>query len=106
MLEFDHTALISKDIPADIAWYRSLYPNLAIMYQDETWALLDIGGSKIALVTKGQHPYHTALKVSSRSELDELSARYNAPIVEHRDRSLSFYTKDPSGNAVEIVYYP
>jgi hypothetical protein len=32
--------------------------------------------------------------------------REGRPVKEHRDRSVSFYTKGVGGRAVEVIYYP
>jgi extradiol dioxygenase family protein len=99
---FDHIAIESKDIQADVDFYRSRFSKIGILYQDETWAFLDLGGMKLALVTPGQHPPHIAY----REILEKLASESNATIKVHRDKSESFYLYDPSGNASEVVFYP
>lgn len=105
-LEFDHIALSSTNIPKDIDFYRSHFSEIWILYQDETWAFLQVGGAKIALVTPGQHPPHLAFRVKTRESLEDMAKESNATIKVHRDRSESFYITDQSGNATEIVFYP
>jgi catechol 2,3-dioxygenase-like lactoylglutathione lyase family enzyme len=105
-LEFDHVALSTKDITRDIAFYRENFPSLEVLYEDETWAFLKIGDFKLALVTPGEHPPHVAFRAASREEFEHLAAEADRNIMVHRDKSESFYIKDPSGNPVEIVWYP
>ena len=38
--------------------------------------------------------------------LEEAARRENRPVREHRDRSVSFYTRGVGGRAVEVIYYP
>jgi hypothetical protein len=105
-MEFDHIALVSTNIPKDIDSYRSLFSEIGILYQDESWALIKAGGVKIALVTPGQHPPHLAFLVKTRESLEEMAKEHNSTVKVHRDRSESFYTTDSSGNAIEVVFYP
>lgn len=103
-LEFDHTAVPSSDIAASVAWYRA---NLGaeVLYQDSTWAFLNVGGAKVALVTPTQHPPHIAVRVSE----EQLSAAAQAAgiaIDSHRDGTRGIYVHDPFGNAVELICYP
>ena len=53
-----------------------------------------------------KHPQHMGIRVESREELEEAARRADRPVKEHRDRSLSFYTKGVGGRAVEVIYYP
>jgi catechol-2,3-dioxygenase len=105
-LEFDHIALSSTNIAEDIEFYRSRFSKIGILYQDESWAFLEVGSIKIALVSPGEHPPHLAFRVQSRELLEQMAADNNTTIKVHRDRSESFYMSDPSGNAIEIVFYP
>ncbi len=105
-LEFDHIALTSTNIAEDIEFYRSRFSKIGILYQDESWAFLEVGGMKIALVTPGEHPPHVAFRVKSRELFEQMARTNKATVKVHRDRSESFYISDPSGNATEIVFYP
>jgi len=96
-LKFDHLAMVVKDIPSRVEWYVE---NLGatIDYVDKTWAMLEVGGSKIALTSENEHPPHTAFRVSS---LDHLGPDYR----EHRDGSCYVYKYDPDGNTIELIYW-
>ena len=93
----DHIAIEAHDIPASVRWHEEVL-GASCKYIDETWALLMlIDGTKIALVTKGQHPPHIAI-VPDADPFGDIKA--------HRDGSYSFYQKDPHSTAVyEWLWY-
>lgn len=103
-MKFDHVALPSNDIAASVAWYVSRF-DAKVIYQDATWAFMNVGGQKLALVTPSQHPPHVAFAVSEQ-QLDEASRAAGIPIDKHRDGTTGIYVTDPFGNAVELICYP
>lgn len=103
-MRIDHVALNAPKMTETVQWYIRQF-GATVLYQDESWAFLKVGGSKIALVTPGQHPPHLAFAVTP-TRLGELSASYGKPAQPHRDGTSSFYLEDPSGNAVELIAYP
>ena len=105
-IEFDHVAVRSKDIQASIAFYKEHFDDVEVLYEDKTWGLIRAGGAKVAFVTAGEHPPHFSFSVRTKEELVNYAAEMNGKIKVHRDRSESFYFKDPSDNAIEIVWYP
>ncbi|MDP4219774.1 MAG: VOC family protein [Bacteroidota bacterium] len=105
-IQFDHVAITTKDVMASIEFYHKSFAGVEVLYEDKTWGLLKVGGVKIALVSPGEHPPHVCYRVGSRSELEEYAAQRNGKIKVHRDKSESFYFKDTSDNAIEIVWYP
>jgi hypothetical protein len=102
----DHIAVKSEDIERDVAEYRRIGFHVETLYDD--WAMLrDARGFGIALLAPGsKHPPHMGLRVETREALEEAARREGRPVKEHRDRSVSFYTKGVGGNAVEVIYYP
>lgn len=102
----DHVAVVSRDMTADIEFYGRLGFRVETRYGD--WAMLrDASGRGLALLSpEGHHPAHFALRTDSRESVDALGSRLSGRVVEHRDGSVSIYVKDPSGNALEIIYYP
>jgi hypothetical protein len=102
----DHIAVKSEDITREVAEYERIGFNVETLYDD--WAMLrDARGFGIALLAPGsKHPPHMGLRVETREALEEAAAREGRPVKEHRDRSVSFYTRGVGGNAVEIIYYP
>jgi len=102
----DHIAVKSEDLQRDVEEYQRIGFHLETLYHD--WAMLrDSQGFGIALLASGsKHPPHLGLRVETREALLEAAAREGRPVKEHRDRSVSFYTKGVGGNAVEVIYYP
>ena len=95
----DHIAFVVPNISEAVAWYDSKI-DMEIVYQDETWAMVKIAGTKLAFVLPGQHPTHFAIQ----SELNEFPCN-DDEIKQHRDNSSYFYLKDPYGNAIEWINY-
>lgn len=102
----DHIAVESEDLGRDVREYERMGFRVETLYDD--WAMLrDARGFGVALLAPGsKHPPHLGLRVETRAELEAYAASEGRPIKEHRDRSVSFYTKGVSGRAVEIIYYP
>jgi len=102
----DHFAIKTDDLQRDVEEYKQLGFSVETIYED--WAMMrDEKGFGIALLPpNSKHPPHIGLKVKTLEELKEAAARENRPIKEHRDKSVSFYTKGVGGNAVELIYYP
>jgi hypothetical protein len=102
----DHIAVESKDLQRDVHEYERIGFHLETLYHD--WAMLrDSRGFGIALLAPGsKHPPHLGLRVETLEALTEAATREGRPIKEHRDRSVSFYTRGVSGHAVEVIYYP
>src|ERR1043165_6081812 len=102
----DHVAVRSEDIRADAREYERLGFRLETMYED--WAMLrDARGFGVAVLPpRPKHPQHIGIRGESREALEEAARREGRPVKEHRDRSVSFYTKGVGGRAVEVIYYP
>ncbi len=102
----DHIAVESQDLRRDVSEYERIGFRLETLYDD--WAMLrDARGFGIALLAPGsKHPPHMGLRVETREALEEAARRENRPLKEHRDRTVSFYTKGVGGRALEVIYYP
>jgi hypothetical protein len=102
----DHIAVESKDLQRDVLEYERIGFRVETLYDD--WAMMrDARGFGIALLPpNSKHPPHIGLRVETREQLEAAAAREGRPVKEHRDRSVSFYTKGVSGQAVEVIYYP
>lgn len=99
---FDHAAQVVPDIAEAVDWYRKTIPNVAVLYQDATWALIQAGGARIAFVVRDQHPGHLAWRVDA-AELERLAREHGQEIKPHRDGTRSFYLEGPGGQAIEII---
>lgn len=102
----DHLAVKTDDLTKDVEEYKRLGFAVESLYED--WAMMrDARGFGIALLPpNSKHPQHIGMKVETLEELENAAAKESRPIKEHRDKSLSFYTKGIGGNVVELVYYP
>ena len=104
-VQFDHVAVQVPDIAAALAWWRRLVPGTTVLYEDDTWGLIEAGGSRVAFVTADEHPDHLAYSVSV-SELQRLAKEHGCEIAPHRDGSRSFYLDAPGGHRLELIAYP
>lgn len=95
-MKLDHVAVQVEDLKLSIEWYQENL-NAEIQYCDETWAMLKIGTTNLALTIPEQHPPHIAFEVKSLKEFP------SGEIKHHRDGSAYLYVKDPSGNIVEYI---
>ena len=95
-MKLDHVAISVDDIKLSIMWYKSNL-NASVLYSDETWAMLQIGETKLALTTSGQHPPHIAFLVDDFKEIEN--------VKQHRDGSNFIYKSDPDGNTIELIKY-
>jgi hypothetical protein len=102
----DHIAIKSEDLQVDVEAYKRIGFKVETLYED--WAMLrDARGFGIALLPPGsKHPPHIGLRVETREALEDAARLEGRPVKEHRDRSISFYTKGVGENIVELIYYP
>ncbi|MGE3822039.1 MAG: VOC family protein [Isosphaeraceae bacterium] len=99
-MKFDHVALNVAEIARSVDWYRETV-QAEVLYQDATWAFLKVGGTKLALTLRDQHPAHIAFDVGSAPPESFFKGAKT-----HRDGSVSRYVNDPDGNAIEWIHYP
>jgi catechol 2,3-dioxygenase-like lactoylglutathione lyase family enzyme len=99
-VKFDHVAVNVSDIPKSVEWYKNTL-HAKVLYQDDTWAFLEAGAAKKALVMPSKHPGHLAFDVGPNPTEEFLQKAKR-----HRDGSLSQYIVDPDGNAIEWIHYP
>lgn len=90
----DHLAIPVEDIGRAVNWYRSRFAT-RVLYQDQTWALLEFANVRLALVLPEQHPPHIALRRADAASF--------GPLTRHRDGTRSIYIRDSEGNSVEIM---
>lgn len=102
---FDHSAHQVPDIAEAVAWYQRVLPGVHVLYQDESWAFLEAGGTKLALILEGHHPDHVGFRVGEE-ELERLAAEHGRTVRAHRDKSRSFYLQGPGGRWIEFISYP
>mgnify|MGYP001303580168 FL=1 len=101
-MKFDHVALQSKDIQRSIAWYQDHF-DCEVLYQDDTWAMINVCGLNLSFVTPSQHPAHIAFCVTNEEEIKKYKDKN---FKTHRDGTKSFYMRDDQNNILEIVVRP
>lgn len=104
-MTFDHVAQVVAHIGETVRWYREHFPDAEVLYEDASWAFVEVGGTRLAFVLKDEHPGHIAWRVSE-DELERLATRHGKAIMPHRDRTKSFYLEAPGGQHIEIIAYP
>ncbi len=99
-MKFDHAAIKVSDIYRSIEWYKT---NFGAIVQQENgyWAMLKVGDTSLALVSKDVHPPHVAFNIDSFNDFPS-----GVEIKMHHDGSYYLYRTDPDGNAIEMIYYP
>ena len=98
-MKFDHVALTSTNIKRSVEWYHSVL-GAEVLYQDETWGLVEVAGTKIAFVVSHQHPPHICFEISE--DYIESNLKENV-FKKHRDGTASCYVKDCDGNFMEFL---
>ena len=104
-MQFDHVALQVSDVGEALAWWRDAVPGATVLYEDDTWGLIEAAGARLAFVMADQHPDHLAFRVSDE-ELNRLAGETGAEVQSHRDGSRSFYVAAPGEHRVELIAYP
>lgn len=104
-MRFDHIAHQVPDIAEAVSWQQELIPGTRVIYQDDTWALVESGGAKLAFVMPDQHPNHIAYRVDDAT-LEEMAAARGAEIALHRDKTRSIYVHGPGALCIEVISYP
>lgn len=89
-----HVAIAVKDLGQSVDWYTRNF-NCRVTYRDDTWAMIEFGNLRMALVTPTEHPPHVGIL---RQDAEKFGT-----IRTHRDGVRYVYVKDPAGNTVEVV---
>ena len=71
MDNIDHIAIQSKNIKDSVEWYKNMF-ECNVLFEDETWALIEFKNTKIALVIPEQHPPHIAIKRKNLEQYNNL----------------------------------
>ena len=102
-MKLEHIAIKTDNIKESIEWYQE---NLEaeMLYEDETWGLVSIHGTKVAFVLDSMHPPHICFEVTDekRKELELVHELFKY----HRDGSAYLYMKDNARNTVEFLVWP
>jgi hypothetical protein len=89
----DHMAFVVRNIATAVTWCSQRF-NFKVIYQDETFALLEFQNVAISFVVRKQHPRHVAIIRADAERFGKL--------ITHRDGSRSCYVRGLSHNIVEV----
>ena len=97
-MKIDHIAINVRDNKKSVKWNME---NIVgkVLYEDQSWALLRMGGAKIALTMASQHKPHIGFRVDNLMDFDR------EEIKKHRDGTRYVYREDPDGIVIEWVCY-
>ena len=98
-MKLDHIAIQVSSIADSVEWYTNSL-DAEIIYEDKTWAMLNVKGTQLALTLPEQHPAHIAFRVNNLEDIPCTDIRV------HRDKTKYAYVEDPDGNIIEYIYYP
>ena len=102
---FDHVAQQVPDVASAVHWHRQTIPECRVLYEDATWAMVEVAGARIAFIRQGDHPDHVGFRVEA-AELERLATQYGETIRPHRDGTRSFYLPAPGDRWIEFIAYP
>mgnify|MGYP001200045956 CR=1 FL=1 len=97
MDKIHHIAVQVENLSESLEWYEKEF-DIKILYQDDSWAMIQFENMKLALVLPDQHPGHFAVESDNASEYGKL--------IKHRDGTASIYIEDPAGNSIEMLELP
>ncbi len=89
-----HVAIQVKNIQRAIEWYTNNF-DVAVTYQDDSWAMLQFKNINLALVIPEQHPAHIAIESAEAENFGQLTT--------HRDGTQSVYISDSEENVIEVM---
>ena len=104
--KLDHVAVRVQDMDRAVAYYMSLGFNCE--WESDDWSYFEEG---IALLGPGYNRAdpHFAIKLKKSKHLAKLRAKLEldshecGKLHEHRDGTISFYTRDSEGNQLEFI---
>ena len=102
--KLDHVAIRGMDMNRDIDYYLDLGFNLE--WESPDWSYFTEGVALLGPEYNRADP-HFAIRLKKTKQLAKLRAILDdyesGPIHEHRDGTISFYTRDPEGNQLEFI---
>ena len=61
----DHIAIQVSNLEETLSWYLKNF-NAKMIYQDDTWAMIEFDNIKLAFVLATEHPSHIAFEKSQK----------------------------------------
>jgi len=114
-VKITHAAVKVSSVQKSMEFLQKALGLKAAWSGQEDWGMLKANGSTLALIEKNHevHPPHIGFVVDKKEEVDQVFEHLKSIGLkeiqepkDHRDRSRSFYFKDPDGNQFELLWLP
>ena len=114
-VKITHAAVKVSSVQKSMEFLQKALSLKAAWSGQEDWGMLKANGSTLALIEKNHevHPPHIGFVVDKKEEVDQVFEHLKSIGLkeiqepkDHRDRSRSFYFKDPDGNQFELLWLP
>lgn len=113
-LKMTHAAVKVSSVKKSLEFFTGLGFRTAWAGQED-WGMVKSNGTTLALIEKNHeiHPPHIGIVVDRKEDVDAaysrlktLGAKDISDPKDHRDKSRSFYFRDPDGNQFELLWLP
>lgn len=114
-VKLTHAAVKVKSVKKSIEFFEKALGVKTAWGGQEDWGMVKSEGTTLALVEEKAevHPPHLGFVVPNKDDVDTLyhqlkdaGAQDVQEPKDHRDKSRSFYFKDPDGNQFELLWLP
>ena len=114
-IKMTHAAVHVSNIKSALDFFTKIFGFKTAWGGQEDWGMVKANGTTLALVEKTTkvHPPHIGFVVPNKEDVDEIYNRLKEMHIpelhepkDHRDKSRSFYFKDPDGNQFELLWLP
>ena len=114
-VKMTHAAVKVKNVKNAHEFFQSALGLKPAWSGQEDWGMLKGNGTTLALIEEDKevHPPHIGFVVPTKEDVDRYYEKLKdsgaTDIQEpkdHRDKSRSFYFKDPDGNQFELLWLP
>jgi len=114
-VKITHAAVVVKDVKKSTEFFEKSLGTKHAWTGQSDWAMVKSNGSTLALIQGEQrvHPPHIGFVVENKEDVDQMYQYLKTTDAlevqepkDHRDKSRSFYFKDPDGNQFELLWLP
>lgn len=114
-VKMSHAAVKVKSVKTSMEFLEKALGVKPAWSGQEDWGMVKKNGTTLALIEKNEevHPPHIGFVVDTKEEVDQMYHHIKEcggldveEPRDHRDKSRSFYFKDPDGNQFELLWLP
>lgn len=114
-VKMTHAAVKVKSVQSSTQFFEKALGVKAAWSGQQDWGMVKSNGSTLAFIEANHevHPPHIGWVVPQKEDVDTMHARLKEAGAQdlqepkdHRDKSRSFYFKDPDGNQFELLWLP